>query len=69
MGICLRSPAARPHSLTSSKRDMTKIPSVVSEYMAKIGAKGGARGKGVRKTRKKIHYKRIGKVKKPRDGD
>jgi hypothetical protein len=31
---------------------MRAVPKSVSAYMAKIGAKGGARGLGVKKTRK-----------------
>jgi hypothetical protein len=36
-----------------------KIPPTVSEYMAKIGAKGGKNGKGVKKTRTASHYPKI----------
>jgi hypothetical protein len=39
---------------------MRAVPKSVSAYMAKIGAKGGARGLGVKKTRK------VKKVKKAR---
>lgn len=39
---------------------MKKVPKSVSEYMATIGAKGGAKGKGKRKIRDPEHYRRMG---------
>jgi hypothetical protein len=44
-----------------------RVPPAVSEYMRKIGAKGGANGKGVRKIRKKAHYKNMAKARKKKD--
>ena len=38
---------------------MTKVPSEVSEYMKKIGAKGGKNGKGASKVRSAAHYRRM----------
>jgi hypothetical protein len=42
-----------------------EIPEEVSEYMAKIGAKGG-KAKGTKKKRPKAHYKRLGELHKAR---
>lgn len=39
---------------------MSEIPKSVSQYMARIGAKGGAKGKGKRKKQDPEHYKRMG---------
>ena len=38
---------------------MSDIPESVSRYMAKIGAKGGKKGKGVKKKRAKDHYQTL----------
>jgi len=39
---------------------MTKVPGLVSAYMAKIGAKGGKNGKGKPKRRgDAAHYKKL----------
>lgn len=38
---------------------MTDVPEEVSAYMKKIGAKGGKKGKGVKKKRDKTHYKKV----------
>lgn len=35
------------------------VPEEVSAYMAKIGAKGGAKSKGVKKKRSPKHYRRM----------
>lgn len=35
-----------------------RVPATVSEYMAKIGAKGGAAGRGTKKPRKRATTKR-----------
>ncbi len=40
----------------------TKIPESVSEYMARIGRKGGKNGKGVKKRRAPEHYAAAGKA-------
>jgi len=37
---------------------MSKIPSAVSEYMRKIGAKGGKNGRGVSKARAPVRAKK-----------
>jgi hypothetical protein len=36
-----------------------RIPKEVSEYMRKIGSKGGKNGKGSSKTRNAAHYKKM----------
>jgi hypothetical protein len=41
---------------------MKEIPDEVSSYMAKIGAKGGRKGKGVKKKRTGSHYKKLGEI-------
>jgi hypothetical protein len=38
---------------------MNDIPESVSKYMAKIGAKGGRKGKGTKKKRSSLHYKKV----------
>lgn len=38
-----------------------KLPENVSQYLAKIGAKGGRNGKGKPKTRPEGYYSAIGK--------
>lgn len=38
---------------------MTKIPPAVSDYMRKIGAKGGKNGRGASKTRTASHYRKM----------
>ena len=38
---------------------MTDIPKSVSDYMSKIGKRGGAKGKGKSKTRSAEQYKRM----------
>jgi hypothetical protein len=43
---------------------MAKIPSEVSEYMRRIGAKGGRNGKGTSKSRAPAHYKKMAKRRK-----
>ena len=40
---------------------MTKVPGAVSAYMAKIGAKGGAKGRGKPKTRTREQYAAMGR--------
>lgn len=35
------------------------VPRSVSAYMAEIGAKGGKKGRGVKKTRDADHYRRL----------
>ena len=42
-----------------AKKSNGDVPSAVSEYMAKIGAKGGAKSKGVPKKRSPKHYRRM----------
>ena len=44
---------------------MKDIHEEVSEYMAKLGAKGG-KAKGPKKKRSKAHYKRLGELHKAR---
>jgi hypothetical protein len=42
---------------------MSKVPAEVSEYMRKIGARGGAAGKGSAKKRgSKAFYKKLGRT-------
>jgi len=41
---------------------MKIVPEEVSEYMAKIGAKGGKKGRGAKKKRPKEHYKKLGEI-------
>jgi len=41
---------------------MSKIPSAVSEYMRKIGAKGGKSAKGKKKTRPASHYRKMAEI-------
>jgi len=36
-----------------------KVPPVVSDYMAKIGAAGGKNGRGKSKARNAAHYKKL----------
>ncbi len=36
-----------------------KLPPAVSDYMAKIGAEGGKKGKGKSKARSAAHYRRL----------
>ena len=38
---------------------MTDVPQAVSDYMAKIGAKGGAATRGEKKNRGKAHYEKM----------
>jgi len=38
---------------------MSEIPKAVSEYMKKIGRKGGQNGKGASKTRSASHYQKM----------
>jgi len=40
---------------------MTSVPEEISEYMAKIGAKGG-KAKGKNKKRSAEHYQRLGEI-------
>ncbi len=41
---------------------MNDIPEEVSEYMKKIGAKGGKAAAGSKKKRSKAHYQRLGEI-------
>jgi hypothetical protein len=41
---------------------MTRVPSEVSEYMKKIGAKGGAASRGASKKRSAAHYRKMVKA-------
>lgn len=45
---------------------MARVPKAVSNYMAEIGSKGGAAGKGSKKRRDAAHYKRLADMKKQR---
>ena len=46
-------------SRNAREQNMTKIVDpAVSEYMRKIGAKGGAAGSGTKKRRPKDHYRK-----------
>jgi hypothetical protein len=40
---------------------MNDVPALVRDYMAKIGARGGAKGKGKKKKRMKAQYSAMGK--------
>jgi hypothetical protein len=41
---------------------MKPVPDEISEYMAKIGAKGGKKGRGAKKKRPASHYKKLGDI-------
>lgn len=47
---------------------MKQIPEEVSEYMAKIGSKGG-KTKGAKKKRSTAHYKKLGEIHRKRKAD
>jgi hypothetical protein len=38
---------------------MSKVPTEVSDYMKKIGARGGAKGRGKKKARDAAHYQKM----------
>jgi hypothetical protein len=46
----------------SPEHHRMRIPKEVSEYMRKIGSKGGKNGKGSSKTRNPAHYKKMAEL-------
>ena len=48
--------------MTEAEQQQNTVPKGVSNYLANIGAKGGASGTGEAKRRPKSHYSRAGKL-------